>query len=217
MGNINGTQLFKKFPPEVLGIIGEYAQKAVYMSAKIGDPEDARKGNTYHIQIDQYTISPLTKTRLNTKFDFDRLTTNVMMEIINGLKNPPPRSRRQYYNHVYGDRNTAYMIYYDYIDFNLIIVESHCDSLDRVGGLPGLVSSQTERLALLRIFENLHEMVQRLESERGSPEREGLAHVTLFADGSILQTADEWNPVYEDINSSDIHVKSSLFFTSQIQ
>jgi len=37
-------------------------------------------------------------------------------------------------------------------------------------------------------------MVQRLESERGSPEREGLTYVTLFADGSILQTAHEWNP-----------------------
>jgi len=188
------SSYLRNLPPEVSGIIGEYAQKAVYISAYIQDPEEARKGNTYHIHIDQYTISPLTKTRLNTKFEFDRLTTNAMMEIINGLKNPPPRSRRQHYNHVYGDRNTAYMIYYDYIDFNLITVESRCDSLDRVGGLPGRVSSQTERLALLRIFENLHEMVQRLESERGSPEREGLAHVTLFADGSILQTADEWNP-----------------------
>jgi len=77
-------------------------------------------GNTYHIHIDQYTISPLTKTRLNTKFEFDRLTTNVMMEIINGLKNPPPRSRRQHYNHVYGDKHTAHIIYYDYIDFNLM-------------------------------------------------------------------------------------------------
>lgn len=180
----------RNLPPEVLGIIGEYAQKAVYISAYIQHPEEARKGNTYHIQIDQYTISPLTKTRLNTKFEFDRLTTNVMMEIINGLKNPPPRSRRHYYNHVYGGRNTANMIYYDYIDFNLIIVEANCERPDS----SGLVSSQTERLALLRIFENIHEMVQRLESEYESPEREGLAHVTLFADGSILQTADRWNP-----------------------
>ena len=47
---------------------------------------------------------------------------------------------------------------------------------------------------LFSIFEDLHEMVLRFESERGSPEREGLAYVTLFADGSILQTADRWNP-----------------------
>jgi len=179
----------RNLPPEVSGIIGEYAQKAVYIRAYIQDPEEARKGNTYHIHIDQYTISPLTKTRLNTKFHFDRLTTNDMMEIINGLKNPPPRSRRQYYNHVYGDKHTAHIIYYDYIDFNLITVESACEY-----HVHTFVSSQTERLALLRIFENLHEMVQRLESERGSPEREGLANVTLFADGSILQTAHEWNP-----------------------
>lgn len=35
----------RNLPPEVLGIIREYAQKDVYINVEIKDPEDARKGN----------------------------------------------------------------------------------------------------------------------------------------------------------------------------
>lgn len=155
----------------------------MYISAEIEDPYSSYEGyDDYRIEIDQYTISPLTKTRFETRFHFSGLTTDDMMKLINALKNP-----QEWY--VSLGRNSVYHFGLNFYDSNLIDITTDGD------GLRGYTVNHIEKLALLRIFENLHEMVQRLESEYKSSEREGLAHVTLFTDGSILQTADRWNPV----------------------
>ena len=178
-------------PPEVKATIKERAERSVYVEAVIINPTGKLYyGSRYWIIIEQYMLSPLTGKRLPMYYK-DFFSSREIKQIVTHIGSGNP--------HIFMRRPNESGSIDGPVDVGVYILIDEGGNVEvGLDDPPGIenVTIYFEKSVFLRIFENLYEMVQRIE---GREEDSDLAYVTLFVDGSIIQSKGGFGKILENL------------------